>query len=70
MKFSRLRIVPISVCFIDTIDSWYTFHIETSWFLYSFINKMVFSLEHIIKVIKSHQNLLPTQSVIVVHTDM
>jgi hypothetical protein len=36
--------------------------------LYSFINKMVFSLEHDIKVTKSHQNLLPTQSVIVVHT--
>jgi hypothetical protein len=29
---------------------------------------MVFSLEHDIKVTKSHQNLLPTQSVIVVHT--
>jgi hypothetical protein len=36
--------------------------------LYSFINKMAFSLEHDIKVTKSHQNLLPTQSVIVVHT--
>jgi hypothetical protein len=36
--------------------------------LYSFINKMVFSLEHDIKVTKSHQNLLPTQLVIVVHT--
>jgi hypothetical protein len=36
--------------------------------LYSFINKMVFSWEHDIKVTKSHQNLLPTQSVIVVHT--
>jgi hypothetical protein len=36
--------------------------------LYSFINKMVFSLEHDIKVTTSHQNLLPTQSVIVVHT--
>jgi hypothetical protein len=29
---------------------------------------MVFWLEHDIKVTKSHQNLLPTQSVIVVHT--
>jgi hypothetical protein len=29
---------------------------------------MVFSLEHDIKVTKSHQNLLPTQSVIVAHT--
>jgi hypothetical protein len=29
---------------------------------------MVFSLEHEIKVTKSHQNLLPTQSVIVAHT--
>jgi hypothetical protein len=29
---------------------------------------MVFSLEHDIKVTKSHQNLLPTQSVIFVHT--
>jgi hypothetical protein len=29
---------------------------------------MVFSLEHDIKVTKSDQNLLPTQSVIVVHT--
>jgi hypothetical protein len=29
---------------------------------------MVFSLEHDIKVTKSYQNLLPTQSVIVVHT--
>jgi hypothetical protein len=29
---------------------------------------MVLSLEHDIKVTKSHQNLLPTQSVIVVHT--
>jgi hypothetical protein len=29
---------------------------------------MVFSLEHDIKVTKSHQNLLPTQSVIVVHS--
>jgi hypothetical protein len=29
---------------------------------------MVFSLQHDIKVTKSHQNLLPTQSVIVVHT--
>jgi hypothetical protein len=29
---------------------------------------MVFSLDHDIKVTKSHQNLLPTQSVIVVHT--
>jgi hypothetical protein len=28
---------------------------------------MVFSLEHDIKVTKSHQNLLPTQSVIVDH---
>jgi hypothetical protein len=36
--------------------------------LYSFINKMIFSLEHDIKVTKSHQNLLPTQSVIVIHT--
>jgi hypothetical protein len=29
---------------------------------------MVFSLEHDIKVTKSHQNLLPTQTVIVAHT--
>jgi transposase len=29
---------------------------------------MVFSLEHDIKVTKSHQNLLPTQSVLVAHT--
>jgi hypothetical protein len=29
---------------------------------------MVFSLEHDIKVTKYHQNLLPTQSVIVAHT--
>jgi hypothetical protein len=29
---------------------------------------MVFSLEHDIKVTKSHHNLLPTQSVIVAHT--
>jgi hypothetical protein len=29
---------------------------------------MVLSLEHDIEVTKSHQNLLPTQSVIVVHT--
>jgi hypothetical protein len=29
---------------------------------------MVFSLEHGIKVTKSHQNVLPTQSVIVAHT--
>ncbi|KAH0817829.1 hypothetical protein GEV33_004962 [Tenebrio molitor] len=29
---------------------------------------MVFSLEHDIKVTKSHQNLLPTQSVVIVHT--
>jgi hypothetical protein len=29
---------------------------------------MVLSLEHDIKVIKSQQNLLPTQSVIVAHT--
>jgi hypothetical protein len=29
---------------------------------------MVFSLEHDIKVTKSHQNLLPTQSVTVAHT--
>jgi hypothetical protein len=36
--------------------------------LYSFINKMGFPLEHDIKITKSHQNLLPTQSVIVVHT--
>jgi hypothetical protein len=36
--------------------------------LYSFINKMVFSLEHDIKVTKNHQNLLPTQSVLVAHT--
>jgi hypothetical protein len=36
--------------------------------LYSFIDEMVFSLEHDIKVTKSHQNLLPTQSLIVVHT--
>jgi hypothetical protein len=36
--------------------------------LQSFINKMVFSLEHNIKVTKNHQNLLPTQSVIVAHT--
>jgi hypothetical protein len=28
---------------------------------------MVFSLEHDIKVIKNHQNLLPTQSVLVAH---
>jgi hypothetical protein len=27
IKFSRLWIVPISVCFIDIIDSWYTFQI-------------------------------------------
>jgi hypothetical protein len=32
------------------------------------MNKMVFLLEHDIKVTKSHQNLLPTQSVIVAHT--
>jgi hypothetical protein len=31
-------------------------------------NKMVFSLKHDIKVPKNHQNLLPTQSVIVAHT--
>jgi hypothetical protein len=31
---------------------------------------MVFSLEHDIKVTKSHQNLLPTQSVIVAHTGL
>jgi hypothetical protein len=36
--------------------------------LQSFINKMVFSLEHDIKVTKNHQNLLPTQSVLVAHT--
>jgi hypothetical protein len=36
--------------------------------LSSFINKMVFSLEHDIKVTKNHQNLLPTQSVLVAHT--
>jgi hypothetical protein len=29
---------------------------------------MVFSLEHDIKVTKNHQNLLPTQSVLVAHT--
>jgi hypothetical protein len=29
---------------------------------------MVFSLEHDVKVTKNHQNLLPTQSVIVAHT--
>jgi hypothetical protein len=29
---------------------------------------MVFSLEHDIKVTKSHQNLLPNQTVIVAHT--
>jgi hypothetical protein len=29
---------------------------------------MVFSLEHDTKVTKSHQNLLPTESVIVAHT--
>jgi hypothetical protein len=29
---------------------------------------MVFSLEHDIKVTKIHQNLLPTQSVLVAHT--
>jgi hypothetical protein len=28
---------------------------------------MVFSLEHDIKVTKNHQNLLPTQSVLVAH---
>jgi hypothetical protein len=27
IKFLRLWIVPISVCFIDIIDSWYTFQI-------------------------------------------
>jgi hypothetical protein len=29
---------------------------------------MVFLLEHDIKVTKNHQNLLPTQSVLVAHT--
>jgi hypothetical protein len=29
---------------------------------------MVFSLEYDIKVTKNHQNLLPTQSVLVAHT--
>jgi hypothetical protein len=29
---------------------------------------MVFSLEHDIKVTKNHQNLLPTQAVLVAHT--
>jgi hypothetical protein len=29
---------------------------------------MVFSLQHDIKVTKNHQNLLPTQSVLVAHT--
>jgi hypothetical protein len=29
---------------------------------------MVFRLEHDIKVTKNHQNLLPTQSVLVAHT--
>jgi hypothetical protein len=29
---------------------------------------MVFSLEHDIKITKSHQNLLPTQTVLVAHT--
>jgi hypothetical protein len=29
---------------------------------------MVFSLEHDIKVTKNHQNLLPTQSVLLAHT--
>jgi hypothetical protein len=29
---------------------------------------MVFSLEHDIKATKNHQNLLPTQSVLVAHT--
>jgi hypothetical protein len=29
---------------------------------------MVLSLEHDIKVTKNHQNLLPTQSVLVAHT--
>jgi hypothetical protein len=29
---------------------------------------MVFSLEHDIKITKNHQNLLPTQSVLVAHT--
>jgi hypothetical protein len=29
---------------------------------------MFFSLEHDIKVTKNHQNLLPTQSVLVAHT--
>jgi hypothetical protein len=29
---------------------------------------MIFSLEHDIKVTKNHQNLLPTQSVLVAHT--
>jgi hypothetical protein len=30
--------------------------------------KWVFALEHDIKVTKNHQNLLPTQSVLVAHT--
>jgi hypothetical protein len=29
---------------------------------------MVFSLEHDIKITKNHQNLLPTQTVLVAHT--
>jgi hypothetical protein len=29
---------------------------------------MIFSLEHEIKVTKNHQNLLPTQSVLIGHT--